>query len=218
MVADFAYEYGRTICEVSVTDTAVEIIVSLLTRFEDSLGPHDPCVITWLKYLGGHAYQLGETVKSEMYFRRAFDALRESAVPTDEQTRSISLILKHLLQARGAFDEAEKISREELESIQRALGPEHPDTLSSANSLASLLNDTDRRPEALALLRNYAALSDDARDAVAYNLACYECLEGNHEEARRLIGEHLAKHPEMKDQALADEDFAAIREWIESLT
>jgi hypothetical protein len=60
-------------------------------------------------------------------------------------------------------------------------------------------------------------LSDDSRDAVAYNLACFECLEGNHEEAKRLISEHLQLHPEKKDQALADEDFATIRDWIANL-
>jgi Flp pilus assembly protein TadD len=87
----------------------------------------------------------------------------------------------------------------------------------SVNNLAFLLNATQRRPEALALLRRFAVLSDNSRDAVAYNLACYECLEDNHEEARRLIGEHLALHPELKAQALADEDFVAIREWIAGL-
>ncbi|MDG1364492.1 MAG: hypothetical protein P8Q54_13555 [Akkermansiaceae bacterium] len=44
-----------------------------------------------------------------------------------------------------------------------------------------------------------------------------ECLEGNADEAKRLIGEPLKKHPEKKENALKDEDFAAIRDWIRNL-
>jgi len=83
--------------------------------------------------------------------------------------------------------------------------------------LANLLNEQARRPEAVQLLRSYASDSADAEDALAYNLACYECLEGNTDEAKRLIAEHLKKHPENKEQALADEDFTSIREFIEAL-
>ena len=32
-----------------------------------------------------------------------------------------------------------------------------------------------------------------------------------------MIGEHLRKHPEKKENALKDEDFAAIRDWIRKL-
>ena len=44
-----------------------------------------------------------------------------------------------------------------------------------------------------------------------------EWLEDNADEAKRLIGEHLKKHPEKKENALKDEDFAAIRDWIRKL-
>ena len=44
-----------------------------------------------------------------------------------------------------------------------------------------------------------------------------KCLEGNADEAKRLIGEHLKKHPEKKENALKNEDFAAIRDWIRNL-
>ena len=42
------------------------------------------------------------------------------------------------------------------------------------------------------------------------------CL--NHGEAKHLLAEPLARHPKKKAQALADEDSAAIREWIENST
>ena len=112
---------------------------------------------------------------------------------------------------------AEALYRRALEGCEKTLGLKHPDTDTAAYGLAGTLNATDRRPEAIALLRRFAVLSAESRDAVAYNLACYECLEGNHEEAKNLLSEHLALHPDLKAQALADEDFAAIRDWIEDL-
>jgi hypothetical protein len=74
-----------------------------------------------------------------------------------------------------------------------------------------------RRSEAIKLLRSYASCSADIEDVLAYNLACYECFEGNVDEAKRLIAAHINKHPEKKEQALADEDFASIRDFIAAL-
>jgi hypothetical protein len=67
------------------------------------------------------------------------------------------------------------------------------------------------------LLREYSLTSASAENALQYNLACYECLEGNIEEAKRLIADYLKKHPDKKNQALEDEDFTAIHEWISQL-
>ena len=50
-----------------------------------------------------------------------------------------------------------------------------------------------------------------------YDRACYQCLSGNTEEAKRLIAEHLRLHPELKGQALADKDFSVIKDFIQQL-
>jgi hypothetical protein len=97
------------------------------------------------------------------------------------------------------------------------IGEDHRFSLDNVIALASLLNKLKRRPEALQILSQRAAVSGAAADALSYNIACYECLEGNADEAKRLIGEHLKKHPEKKEQALADEDFTSIREFIKTL-
>ena len=97
------------------------------------------------------------------------------------------------------------------------LGAEHPETLDCAYNLAILLNREGRRSEALKLLRDYAGVSDDARNYVAYNLACYECHEGDVNQAKQLISIHLAQYPNKKEQALADPDFESIRDWIAEL-
>ena len=54
-------------------------------------------------------------------------------------------------------------------------------------------------------------------DMLGYNLACYECLSGNEAAAKDLLAEIIKNHPEKKEQALADEDFASIRDFIETL-
>ena len=96
-------------------------------------------------------------------------------------------------------------------------GPEHPDTLAGLNNLASLLNATGRLAEAVVLLREHAAKSEACLAYVRYNLACYECLSGNLDEAKRLIAEEITADPEKEEQALADADFSAIHDFIASL-
>ena len=104
--------------------------------------------------------------------------------------------------------------RRALVGFEKALGAEHPSTLKSVNTLGSLLKATGRRSDAIALLCANAEISEKIRDGVRYNLASYECLEGNIEEAKQLISAHLQAHPEMKPRALADSDFTAIRIWM----
>ena len=96
-------------------------------------------------------------------------------------------------------------------------GPEHPRTLAGLNNLAILLNATGRLAEAVVLLREHAAKSEACLAYVRYHLACYECLSGNQDEAKRLITDELAADPEKKEQALADADFSAIHDFIASL-
>ncbi len=87
----------------------------------------------------------------------------------------------------------------------------------SVNNLGILLNGTNRRGEALKLLRAWAAISPQAEDSVRYNLACYECLDGNIDEAKRLIASHLKIHLDEKKGALEDADLALIRDFIQAL-
>jgi hypothetical protein len=79
--------------------------------------------------------------------------------------------------------------------------------------LDEILCGQNRSKEGGDLLRTYAWLDFN----ILYNLACYECLSGNTEEAKRLIAEYLSLHSEKKDQALADSDFSAIKDYIASL-
>merc|ERR1711871_799943 len=58
-----------------------------------------------------------------------------------------------LLQAQGKLEEVEPLFRRVLEVSERALGTEHPSTLSSVNNLATLLQAQGKFAEAEPLYR-----------------------------------------------------------------
>ena len=53
-----------------------------------------------------------------------------------------------MLEARGAFAEAEPLRRRVLEGYERRLGPEHRETLIAVNNLAEVLEDLGKFSEA----------------------------------------------------------------------
>jgi tetratricopeptide (TPR) repeat protein len=97
------------------------------------------------------------------------------------------------------------------------LGVEHPDTLAAMQNLATTLTTLGRLPEALSLLRKVSTECPIVHADVRYHLACYECLSGNLEEAKRLITEEIAADPSKKEQTLQDSDLAAIHDFIATL-
>jgi tetratricopeptide (TPR) repeat protein len=117
----------------------------------------------------------------------------------------------------GRLEEALGMCEEVLRLMREKLGADHPHTMRAMGNLAYTLNARGRLPEAVSFLRRCAAESPAIHAGVRYILACYECLSGNLNEAKRLITEELATYPERKEQALSDEDLAAIRDYIAAL-
>jgi ankyrin repeat protein/nucleoside phosphorylase len=76
---------------------------------------------------------------------------------------------------RGMYEEAEVMNRRALEASERVLGNEHPDTLASVGSLASVLRDQGKYEEAEAM--NRRAL--EAREKVLGNEPISPDLELN---------------------------------------
>ena len=121
-----------------------------------------------------------------------------------------------LLSEKGDYAAAEPLYRRALEGRDQALGAAHPDTVISAFYSALNNNRLGEPQKAAEVLRRYAYQSDEAMGMLGYYLASYECLSGNATTAKDLIADILKEHPEKKEQALADEDFASIREFIET--
>jgi tetratricopeptide (TPR) repeat protein len=198
-------------------DGAEPLFRRALEGRESVLGTDHPSTLTSLNSLGNLLRAKGDYEGAEASYRRALEGMEKALGPGHPDTLSSVNNLGNLFRAKGDYEGAEMLLRRASEGRKKALGPDHPYTLRSVNSLGDLLNRLKRRTDAIDLLRHFAALSDAAQDTVAYNLSCYECLEGNWDEAQRLIAAHLKLHPEKKGQALADPDFAPIQDFIANL-
>ena len=84
-------------------------------------------------------------------------------------------------------------------------------------NLTVALNRSGARSLALDLLRSHRPAFAGGQDSLTYNLACYECLDGNLDRAKELIAEVLKIQSAKKDQALADPDLNSIREFVASI-
>jgi len=122
-----------------------------------------------------------------------------------------------IMEKIGDFQGVERLFADYLQHLDRALTQDHALTLQAVNYLGTLKNKHGKRKQALRLLRKRSSVSASARDALRYNIACYECLGGNAHESLRQMRRHLAKHPDHKKQALDDNDLSAIREQISKL-
>lgn len=199
-------------------DGAEVFYLRALQGYEKARAPDYPTTLTIVSNLGTLLSRKGNYGQAESFCRRALDGREKILGVNHPDTLSSVTNLGYLLRKRGDHDGAEALYRRALMGRENALGMHHPKTLKSAIKLACVLNQLNRQRDAIELLRRFAEISDDIRDAVAYQLACCECLEGNIDEAKQLIAAHLEKNPDKKDQALADADFTAIHGWISSLT
>ena len=64
--------------------------------------------------------------------------------------------------SQGRYAEAEPLLRRALAIDEKALGPEHPDTAATLNSLAELYNKQGRYAEAEPLYRRALAINEKA--------------------------------------------------------
>jgi tetratricopeptide (TPR) repeat protein len=188
-----------------------------LAAREKVLGPDHPETILSMNDLAHFLRERADYIGAEQLHRRALAGYEKALGPDHPDTLSSVNGLAVLLGAQGDYAGAEPLYRRALAGREKALGPEHPDTLRSVNNLAICFNGSDRLGEARNLLRAWAGKSAAGLRGVRYNLARYECLSGNLDEARRLIADELAAHPERKAGALADPDLAALHSFLETL-
>jgi len=73
-------------------------------------------------------------------------------LPESEFNRPF-IALQRLHKVRSLFDQAEVLSRAAVAAAQHRFGPDHPEVATSLNNLATLLQDTNRLPDAEPLMR-----------------------------------------------------------------
>ena len=110
--------------------------------------------------------------------------------------------------AQGKYADAERIEREVLGALRRVQGEEHPDTLSSAHNLASMLSQQGKHADAerihrevLDVTRRVVGEEHPATLSSANNLAVSLSQQGKYADAERIGREVLG----VRRQVLGEE-------------
>jgi len=156
--------------------------------------------------------------EAEVLFRRELAGLEKDKGSDHASMLQTCSQLADVLVCKGSLDEAEVLYRRLLDAYVKDEGLEHSSTLLTCSSLARVLVRNGCLSEAIILLRKYligTSASEDDICYLRYNLACYECLNGNLSEAKLILTEHFILHPEDFEMALNDADLIEIKEFIQ---
>jgi TPR repeat protein len=208
-------------------DVLAQADLGVLYRVGDGVEKDPVKAVEWLQKAAEQGDEYAQHNLGEMLlkgegltrdFTEAAKWLREAA---DNGVRDAQFLLGQMY-ARG--EGVQKDAQEALRLLKplaekEQLRPERDNyfALCILNELAIALNEAGRRKEAMELLRSKSSFSAQAEDELRYEIACLECLDGNLDEATRLVTKHLKLHPEVKDHAKNDSDLAAIRSVLEKL-
>jgi tetratricopeptide (TPR) repeat protein len=133
--------------------------------------------------------------------------------------RGAALIVERLAETLCALDKAEeavRLCKRIIHPLEDSPEHEHLDTLDAIRNAGSFLKRAGRVDAAAELLRDWMRVSP--QEGIRYNLACYECLLGNFDEARRLLVFEFADEPSRLEFALKDDDLMALHSELPSLT
>jgi serine/threonine protein kinase len=88
--------------------------------------------------IGETYFSLGALEQSQQQYAAALAIYERQKGPRAAETARAMVALGSVLDAWGRFDDAEPLLRQGLDGLRRALGEEHPDTLTAMNNLAHL--------------------------------------------------------------------------------
>jgi tetratricopeptide (TPR) repeat protein len=214
---DCAKNLGNLLIDIGNMDGAEEVIRKELAGRESLQGPDHEDTLSCLTNLSYVMGSKGDMTAAEELCRRALAGYEKSLGSEHPDTLVNVGSLAVILSSKGDHEAAGDLLRRALTGFGNTLGVDAPHTLQCVSSLGSNMNQRGDREGAISLLKEYSEHSEAARDALAYNLACYECLDGNHDEAKALIADHIKKHPGNKQQALSDKDLESIHDFIGGL-
>ncbi len=178
------------------------------------LGADHPDTLQSANNLGNLFYCKGDYEGAQAFFGRVLASREKTLGPEHGETLQSCYALGISLLNTGRAQEAEALLYRELKSARANRDTPLGSVLKSVKTYASCLKALGRISEAAAVLRPY--LGQD-QDCIRYNLACYECLSGNQEEARRLLRDEFVARPSRLEFALADDDLIAIRAELASM-
>lgn len=201
---------------------AREVVREMIPVMEKELQSDDSKLMAMKSLLGNIEEKDGDLNASLTLYKEVL-AIRERKDPTAATTQlTLSRLGSCLVKKQDYLTAVPYLRRAWEMEISLRKGTDEQvwssDKRTLLLNLTMALNCSGSRPEALELLRRNLKAFEDRKDFLIYNLACYECLEGNLEKAKELISEFLKVSPEKKDQALSDPDLVDIKDFIASLT
>jgi Tfp pilus assembly protein PilF len=197
--------------------SAQEVFEKVLARRRKYRGDFHPETCSTHNNFANVLEQCGDLHSAVRHHRLSLKGRLKTLGPSHPDSIQSVNNLRNILEKIGDSNGAERVFTYYLEHLDQTFPKDHSLNLQTVSYLGALMKKHGKARQASRLLWQRAKVSSMALEAIRYNLACYECLEGNLEEATRLISEHLQLHPEEKAQALADEDFTAIHDWISEL-
>lgn len=193
------------------------IFKRVLESRERVLGMDHPITITSVNNLASMLAMKGKIDQARELYERALSSNEKKLGNYHPQTmNSLANLYNHLVTS-GAFKDGEPLIRRKYLHDKEALGVDAQDSIDSAQALAYVLSRMDRAGEAVQILSEHAKGSQRLWKQFRYNIACYQCLAGNANEAKKLIAEEVSSRPERKQEAIKDEDLSIIHDFIRGL-
>ena len=190
-----------------------------LAGYAKILGEDHPHTLMSVNNLANTLSDTNRPTEAQLCYEKALEGYCRTLGEGHPYTLISFQNLGNLKRANGKFDHAESHYRQALLGWEKVYSPDHPYTLGAVSALGSLLNQTGRSAEAASLLAKYSEISSNAMAYLRYNLACYECLCGNLERAKKLVAEEIAANEspvESKNSMLEDEDLAQLHDFLKS--
>jgi non-specific serine/threonine protein kinase/serine/threonine-protein kinase len=163
---------------------AEKYLLDALSRSRHVNGDNHASTLYTLNHLGTLMTSQHKYAEGERYLREALNALKGD--PDDHLAALHSMVILNmatLMQAQKNYDAAEPFYREALERRERALGPNHPDTLLAADNFGKLYMEWNKPEKAESLFRTTVE-----RAQIAYG---NEDVKVGYE--RRILGAALVK-------------------------
>jgi len=188
-----------------------------LVGYNEALGECHPTTLMLVANLALLKKKKCEYGASEALYRQALKGFKK----TLGQQHPDTLIALHglgvLLMDLSRENAAREALSQALDGFERVLGVDHNETLRAVKNLGFLYLNEMRYKTATKFIRKWYSRSIFCSNTLRYDLARCECLSGNTAEAKSLVAKHLKLHPKNKSQSLADEDFSAIKDFIQQL-
>jgi tetratricopeptide (TPR) repeat protein len=212
------YNLAALLTKKECFDEAEALYRRELAGLEKEKGADHPSTLQTCYELAGLLFKKECYDESEVLYKRELASIEKENGFNHPSTLQTYGNLAEVLLRKQCVAQAEDIYRRSLVAFEEINGPYHSSTLEVCSRLARVLVRKGCISEAIILLRKYlmgASASEDDICYLRYNLACYECLNGNLSEAKLILTEHLILHPEDFEMALNDADLIEIKEFIQ---